>query len=101
MQNIKVNVEHLSNANTQDTQKQTSVSCEAKRTAELTALALVQSGSFNDSVAEMGDVITVDDTKFLVEADRTVTEIEQDEYAYYKNIDAKDRLADWFGGSIN
>ena len=101
MKNIKVNVENLSSLNTQDIPRQVLVSCEAKKSAELTALALVQSGTFENAVANMGDVIHIEDKKFLVEADQTVTEIEQDEYAYYKNIDAKDRIADWFGGSLN
>jgi len=101
MQNIKVNVEYLSNTNTLDIQKPTSVSCESKKTAELTALALVQSGTFEKNFMDMGDVLHLDNKIFLVEADQTVTEIEQNEYAYYKNIDDKDRIAQWFGGSIN
>jgi len=77
------------------------VSFDEKSTAEETALAIVRSGTFDESLAEMGDVINVGNEKFLVEGDLTVTAIEQDEYAYYKNIDQKDRLAQWFGGSLN
>ena len=101
MQNIKVNVENLSSLNIIDTQRLVSVSCEAKQTCELTALALAQSGTFEKSAVSMGDVIHIEDKKFLVESDQTVTEIEQDEYAYYKNIDAEDRVSQWFSGSLN
>jgi len=101
MQNINLNVEYLSRIKEADTQKQVSILVDAKNTAELTALAFVQSGTFEKATADMGDVLHIANKIFLVEADQTVTEIEQDEYAYYKNIDSKDRIAQWFGGAIN
>ena len=97
MKNIKVCVENLSKI----ASTQMSVSCVDKGDAELTALALVQSGTFEKEVAEMGDVIHLDNKIFLVEAGQTVTKIEQDEYAYFKNIEAKDRVSQWFEGSLN
>lgn len=81
--------------------EQVTVSFEAVGSAEETALAIAKSGTFEESLTEMGDVINVAGKKFLVEGDLTVTEIEQDEYAYYKNIDDKDRISQWFGGAIN
>lgn len=81
--------------------EQVSVSFEVKGSAEETASAIAKSGTFEEPLAEMGDVINVEGKKFLVEGDSTVTEIEQDEYAYYKNIIDKDRLEQWFCGSIN
>ena len=81
--------------------EQKSVSCDEKRTAELTALAIVQNCSFESNEIEMGDVINVQGNLFLVEPDQTVTEIEQDEYAYYKGIDVSERVSSWFEGAFN
>jgi hypothetical protein len=81
--------------------EQKSVLCDEKDTAELTALFIAKSGTFEESLTEMGDVINVGSRKFLVEADQSVTEIEQDEYAYYKNIPTENRINQWFSGSIN
>jgi len=66
-----------------------------------TASLIAKTDDFSSALAEMGDVIHVNGKLFLVEADQSVTPIEQDEYAYYKDIDAKDRLAQWFAGSLN
>lgn len=66
-----------------------------------TATIIATSDDFTSPLAEMGDVIHVNSKLFLVEADQTVTEIEQDEYTYYKNIDKKDRIKQWFSGSLN
>lgn len=66
-----------------------------------TASSIAKSGSFEEELVVMGDVIHVKDKLFLVEADQTVTEIDQDEYAYYKRIETKNRISQWFEGSIN
>ena len=77
------------------------LSCDLVKSELLTATTIAKSGTFEKPAADMGDVIHVNDKMFLVEADLTVTEIEQDEYAYYKRIDTKDRVAQWFEGSLN
>lgn len=43
-----------------------------------------------------GDVININDRYFLYE-DEGVTEIESDEFGYYKNIPLAERFERWFG----
>ena len=54
------------------------------------------SDDFSKAFVEKGDVILVNNKFFLVEEDLSVTEMEQDEYAYYKNIDVEERISRWF-----
>jgi len=81
--------------------EQTSVAFDNVTSAVETATVVAKSDDFTSALAEMGDVVHVNGRTFLVEADQSVTEMEQDEYAYYKNIDVNDRLGQWFSGSLN
>ncbi len=77
------------------------LSCDFNRTELEIATSIVKSGSFDNSIVDTGDVIHINNKIFLVEADLSVTEIEQDEYAYYKGIDVKERMSQWFEGAFN
>ncbi len=68
---------------------------------EMASLVAFADQDTTNAMAEMGDVIHVGAEKFLVEAHGTVTAVEEDEYLYYKGIDASERVARWFEGSIN
>ena len=94
---MQVCIEKLSVSNN----KQENMECSEKKTAELTALNLARSVSFGSDIVEMGDIINIGNDKFLVEADQSVTFIEQDEYAYYKGIDSSERRSRWFAGALN
>ncbi len=81
--------------------EQTSLSFDNVTSEIETASVIAKSSDFSNALAEMGDVVHVNGKTFLVEADQTVTEMEQDEYAYYKNIDLNYRISQWFSGSLN
>jgi len=94
---MNITIEKLARTNGE----QKTVTCDQKASAELTAMSFVRNQNFDSNEVEMGDVLKIDEAIFLVEGDNTVTEIEQDEYAYYKGIDVSERLARWFSGSYN
>ena len=96
MKYVVVYIENLSKLSP----TRTSISCVDHGDAEQTALAVVQSRPTHNLVVEMGDVITVNERRFLVEADNTLTEMESDEYKYYKSIDPKERIFRWFSWAI-